>query len=234
MLAAPGRARLASGICHDPLVTGSARTQAPEATVLDVETPQGPARVHLHAVDAPVAALVLGHGAGGGVAARDLTAAAKAARGAGLTVALVEQPYRVAGRRSPPAAPRLDAAWTSVVEQLRAGALRDLPLVTGGRSSGARVACRTAGETGAVGVVCLAFPLHPPRRKSGAESQSRQPELDAVEVPVLVVQGSNDRFGMPPGGPRRRVVEVRGDHRLASDAEAVSAAVRDWLGEVVG
>jgi uncharacterized protein len=215
-------------------VAGSARTQTPEATVLDVETPQGPARVHLHAVDAPVAALVLGHGAGGGVGARDLTAAAKAACAAGLSVALVEQPYRVAGRRSPPAAPRLDAAWTSIVGELRAGALRDLPLVTGGRSSGARVACRTAAETGAAGVLCLAFPLHPPRRRSGAETPSRQPELDAVDVPVLVVQGSNDRFGMPPAGPRRRVVEVRGDHRLASDAEALTAAVRDWLGEVVG
>ncbi len=201
--------------------------------MLDLETPQGLARVHLHAVDAPVAALVLGHGAGGGVGARDLTATAKAARSAGLTVALVEQPYRVAGRRSAPQAPRLDAAWTTVVEQLRAGELRDLRLVTGGRSAGARVACRTAAETGAAGVLCLAFPLRPPRRKSGAEAPSRQPELDAVEVPVLVVQGAGDSFGMPPAGPRRRVVEVRGDHRLASDLEAVAAAVRDWLGEVV-
>jgi uncharacterized protein len=202
--------------------------------VLDVDTPHGQANAHLHPVDEPKAALVLGHGAGGGVTSRDLVAVTEVARSERISVALVEQPYRVADRRSPPAAPRLDAAWTSVVERLRAGALRDLPLVTGGRSSGARVACRTAAETGAVGVLCLAFPLHPPRRKSGAESSSRQPELDAVEVPVLVVQGSNDRFGMPPGGPRRRVVEVRGDHRLASDAEAVSAAVRGWLGEVVG
>jgi uncharacterized protein len=221
-------------MCQDPGVAGSARTQAPEATVLELETPQGPARAHLHAVETPVAALVLGHGAGGGVGARDLTAAAKAARAAGVTAVLVEQPYRVAGRRSPPAASRLDAAWTSVVEQLRAGPLRDLPLVTGGRSSGARVACRTAADTGAAGVLCLAFPLIPPRRRSGAETPSRQPELDAVEVPVLVVQGSNDRFGMPPAGPRRRVVAVQGDHRLASDAEALTAAVRDWLGEVVG
>jgi predicted alpha/beta-hydrolase family hydrolase len=96
------------------------------------------------------------------------------------------------------------------------------------------VACRTAADTGAAGVLCLAFPLHPPRRRSGAEAPSRQPELNAVEVPVLVVQGANDRFGMPPAGPHRRVVEVQGDHRLASDAEALTAAVRQWLGEVVG
>ena len=132
--------------------------------VVEIETPHGPARAHLHRVPKPRAALVLGHGAGGGVAAPDLVAVTEAANAAGITVALVEQPYRVAGRRSPAPAHQLDAAWTAVVERLAARELRGLPLVTGGRSSGARVACRTAEATGAIGVLCLAFPLQPTRR----------------------------------------------------------------------
>ena len=146
-------------------------------TTREVDTPQGPARAHLHLVDAPRAALILGHGAAGGVTARDLAAVTEAARADGISVALVEQPYRVAGRRSPAPAPRLDAAWTAAVEDLRARELRGLPLVSGGRSSGARVACRTAEATGAVGVVCLAFPLQPPPRRSGP-APSRLAELD--------------------------------------------------------
>jgi predicted alpha/beta-hydrolase family hydrolase len=198
--------------------------------VLDVETPHGPARAHLHAADAPSGALVLGHGAGGGVTARDLVAVTKVARSAGVSVALVEQPYLVAGRRSPAPAGQLDAAWIAVVEDLRAGALRDLPLVVGGRSSGARVACRTAVETGAVAVLCLAFPLHPP----GRPEKSRQPELDAVSLPTLVVQGASDPFGMPAAGPARRVVTVPGNHGLSGDLEAVAAAAQGWLAEVLG
>ena len=146
----------------------------------------------------------------------------------GITVALIEQPYRVAGRRSPARAPQLDAAWIAVVEQLREGELAGLPLIVGGRSMGARVACRTAEATGAVGVLCLAFPLEPPRR-AGKPPQSRLPELDAVTVPTLVVQGERDRFGMPPPGQFREVVEVHGDHNLKADLEAVTAAVRGWL-----
>jgi predicted alpha/beta-hydrolase family hydrolase len=190
----------------------------------EVETPHGPARVHLRQVDDPRAALVLGHGAGGGVSARDLVAVAEVARADGYTVALVEQPYRVAGRRSPALAAQLDAAWLAVVEHLRADELGDLPIVTGGRSSGARVACRTAAATGAVGVLCLAFPLHPP----GRPEQTRLAELDAVRVPTLVVQGAGDPFGMPPPRRRRTVVEVPGDHGLR-DTEAVAAAARPWL-----
>ena len=195
---------------------------------VDIETPHGLARAHLDASDSGRAALVLGHGAGGGVEAPDLVAAAEAARSDGIAVALVEQPYRVAGRRSPAGAPQLDAAWVAVVEHLRAGALSGLPLVVGGRSLGARVACRTLRSTGAIAVLCLAFPLEPPRR-GGKPPQSRLPELDAVEVPVLVVQGENDRFGVPPAGPRREVVKVPGDHGLKKDPEAVAAAVRKWL-----
>jgi predicted alpha/beta-hydrolase family hydrolase len=203
-------------------------------TVVDLDTPHGPARAHLHLADEPAGALVLGHGAGGGVGAPDLAAATQAARSLGLSVALVEQPYRVSGRRSPAPARQLDAAWTAVVEGLRAGALGGMPLVAGGRSSGARVACRTAEATGVAGVLCLAFPLHPPRRSPDAPPKTRLPELEAVAVPMLVVQGERDPFGMPPAGAGREVVTVRGDHRLAADLDAVAAAVRDWLPRVVG
>jgi uncharacterized protein len=202
-------------------------------TSKDVATPAGLARAHVHvpAGDAePRAALVLGHGAGGSVTAPDLTAVTKAAVTAGYAVALVEQPYRVADKRSAPAAPRLDIAWTAVLEDLRATELRGLQLVTGGRSSGARVACRTAEATGASAVLCLAFPLHPPQRDPAAEPKTRLPELEAVRVPVLVVQGVNDRFGMPPADPpRRTVVQVEGDHALRKGVAAIGATVADWL-----
>ncbi|MDX6720260.1 MAG: uncharacterized protein QOJ63_2514 [Solirubrobacteraceae bacterium] len=204
------------------------------ATTLELETPHGPALAHLHPADEPVAAMVLGHGAGGGVAARDLVAATDVARSLGVSVALVEQPYRVAGRRAPPPARRLDAAWTAVVEHLLAEELRGLALVVGGRSSGARVACRTAAATNAVGVLCLAFPLLPPRRSGAAAADSRLPELEAVTVPTLVVQGDRDPFGMPPPGPRRAVARVRGNHSLRTDLGSVAAAVEDWLSALVG
>jgi predicted alpha/beta-hydrolase family hydrolase len=168
---------------------------------------------------------VLGHGAGGGVTAPDLVTATRAAQEAGVSVALVEQPYRVAGRRSPAPAKQLDAAWVAVVEHLRG----DVALLVGGRSSGARVACRTAAETGAIGVLCLAFPVHPP----GRPEKTRLSELDAVEVPVLVVQGERDPFGMPPPGPNRTVAVVAGDHGLKADRGALAAAVRDWLPAIV-
>ncbi len=202
---------------------------------LDVDTPHGPARAHLHLVDDPVGALVLGHGAGGGVAARDLVTATAAARAEAVSVVLVEQPYRVADRRAPAPSRQLDAAWTAVIDRLRGdGPLDGLPLVTGGRSSGARVACRTAAATGAAGVLCLAFPLQPPRRRSGTPAPSRLPELDAVEVPTLVVQGERDPFGLPPAAPRRTVVTVAGDHGLKADLDAVARAIRAWLPGVVG
>ncbi len=197
--------------------------------MLELETPHGPARAHLHAAAEPRSALVLGHGAGGSIAAPDLRAAAATAVAASITAVLVEQPYRVAGRRSAAPARQLDAAWIAVVEGLRAGPLAGLPLVTGGRSSGARVACRTAETTGAVGVLCLAFPLHPPRHAPDAELKTRLPELDAVAVPVLVVQGARDRFGMPPPGPLRTVVEVPGDHSLKADTAAIVDAIGGWL-----
>src|SRR6478609_5692530 len=195
-----------------------------------IRTPHGPARAHLHPADDPVGALVLGHGAGGGVSAPDLVGVTKAALERRITVALVEQPYRVAGRRSPAPAAQLDAAWIAVVEHLRGGPLADLPLVAGGRSSGARVACRTAAQTGAAGVLCLAFPVHPP----GRPEKTRLPELDAVAVPALVIQGASDPFGMPPAGPTREVVTVPGNHSLSGDLETLRAAVGRFLGEVLG
>jgi len=201
---------------------------------IEVDTPHGPAHVHLHSADEPAAALILGHGAGGGVASRDLVAATNAAISDGVSVALVEQPYRVAGRRSPAPAKQLDAAWIAVVDHLAAGELRGLALVVGGRSLGARVACRTVQATGAVAVLCLAFPLQPPRRSGAAPAPSRLPELDDVTVPMLVVQGERDRFGIPPAGRRRTVVEVPGDHSLRKDLDAVEDAVRGWLPGVVG
>jgi len=195
---------------------------------VEIATPHGLARAHLHTVDNPRAALVLGHGAGGGVQAPDLVAATEAARGEGLRIVLVEQPYRVAGRRSPAPAAQLDVAWTTVVDTLRRDGLGELPLVVGGRSLGARVACRTAEALGAVAVLCLAFPLAPPPR-AGKPRQSRLAELDAVTVPTLVVQGERDPFGVPPPGPSRQVVRVAGDHGLKADLDGVAAAVRSWL-----
>jgi predicted alpha/beta-hydrolase family hydrolase len=202
-------------------------------SVLEIDTPHGPARAHVHAAGDPRAALVLGHGAGGGVGSRDLVAAAEVAVSERVTAVLVEQPYRVAGRRSPAPARQLDAAWLAVVEHLRGGELRGLPLVVGGRSLGARVACRTASEADAIAVLCLAFPLVPPRRASGKPPVSRLPELDDLSVPVLVVQGERDPFGMPPEGLNRTVAQVPGDHSLRTDLDAVADAVRPWLAHVV-
>jgi hypothetical protein len=196
--------------------------------LVEIETPTGPARAHLSRVEDAKGAVVLGHGAGGGVEAPDLVAARDAALAEGFTVALVEQPYRVAGRRSPAPAKRLDEAWLAVIERLGAQELEGLPLIVGGRSLGARVACRTVEQAKADAALCLAFPLVPPRR-GDKPPQSRLPELEAVSVPVLVVQGESDRFGMPPEGARRQVVKVAGDHGLKADTKAVGDAVGSWL-----
>ena len=200
-----------------------------DASIVEIATAQGPARAHVRAPAEPRAGLVLGHGAGGGIGARDLEIAAEVALAQGVAVALVEQPYRVAGRRAPPRAPRLDEAWVTILTHLAGARLAGLPLITGGRSSGARVACRTAGDTGAVGVLCLAFPLQPPARAGGTPRPSRLSELEAVSVPVLVVQGERDPFGMPPDGPGRTVARIAGDHSLKSDAGALREAVGVWL-----
>jgi predicted alpha/beta-hydrolase family hydrolase len=170
----------------------------------------------------------VGHGASGGVETVDLNAAREAARDAGLAVARVTQPYRVQGRRVPPAAPVLDEAWTVVVAAVRerVGAA---PLVVGGRSSGARVACRTAHALGAIGVLALAFPLHPP----GRPTMTRAAELDA-RVPTLVVNGDRDPFGVPePAGLIRVVVRPGDRHDLRRDPPGLREIVGDWLVELL-
>jgi predicted alpha/beta-hydrolase family hydrolase len=197
--------------------------------VVEIETPQGTARVLLQHALEPKGALILGHGAGGSVSAPDLQVATRVALEEDFSVALVEQPYRVAGRTNAPPAPKLDEAWLAVMEELSFA----VPVIVGGRSSGARVACRTADNVGAVGVLCLAFPLQPPARASGTVPESRLGELDAVKVPVLVVQGQNDQFGVPPEGPKRKVVVLEGDHGLKKDPDGLGEAVRAWLPTVV-
>jgi predicted alpha/beta-hydrolase family hydrolase len=183
---------------------------------------------------APSLLLVLGHGAGGGVDAPDIVAVRDAALAAGVAVARVTQPYRVAGRRSPAPAGQLDEAWLAVIAALRRGTgfagrwPGRVPLVVGGRSSGARVACRTASQAGAAGVLCLAFPLHPP----GKPDTSRASELP-VDLPTLIINGDKDPFGVPVGGGNIRVVVRAGDtHALRRKPSELGAIAVAWLAEL--
>jgi predicted alpha/beta-hydrolase family hydrolase len=197
--------------------------------VIRVRTPHGYAQVELDRPDRPVSLLVLGHGAGGGIDAPDLVAVRDAAVAASVAVARVLQPYRVAGRRAPAPARQLDAAWTAVLAALRSGRRSyppaALPLIVGGRSSGARVACRTARDIGAAGIVALAFPLHPP----GRPDRSRAEEL-ATGLPTLVVNGDHDPFGIPEPGPSVEVSVRPGEvHDLRRDPAAVGDCVLRWL-----
>ncbi|WP_129770425.1 alpha/beta family hydrolase [Streptomyces sp. L-9-10] len=183
-----------------------------------VETPAGDARITWHPAKRPRRVLALGHGAGGGIEARDLRALAAALPPLGITVALVEQPWRVAGKKPAPAPKTLDTGWRALWPALEKPGL---PVVAGGRSAGARVACRTARELGAHAVLALSFPLHPP----GRPEKSRAAELLEAGVPTLVVQGGNDPFGRPdeyaelPGGAPGSVYELLevpyGDHGFA-------------------
>ncbi|MFF1561333.1 alpha/beta family hydrolase [Streptomyces sp. NPDC058279] len=204
-----------------------------------VDTPAGEARVTWHPARAARLVLAVGHGAGGGIEARDLQALAAALPGRGVTVALVEQPWRVAGKRVAAAPKVLDEGWRAVWPALLAPGP---PVVAGGRSAGARVACRTAAELDAAGVLALAFPLHPP----GRAEKSRAEELLGAGRPTLVVQGGRDPFGRPeefpppgPGAPYELVAVPHGDHGFAvpkradvTQAEtlaAITAAVAEWL-----
>lgn len=195
-------------------------------TVREVETAHGLARVQTRTpAGAARGLLVLGHGAGGGVDAPDLLAATRAALAAGFVVARVLQPYRVAGRRSPAPAAQLDEAWIAVLKAVRARR-KQLPLVVGGRSSGARVACRTASATGANGVITLAFPVHPP----GRPERSRLDELAMPEVPVLCISGAADPFGTPPEAPGRQVHLLPGQtHSLNKQPAVIAELVGDWI-----
>ncbi|MGW3952182.1 alpha/beta hydrolase family protein [Streptomyces sp. NPDC004752] len=176
-----------------------------------IGTDAGDARITWHTARRPRFVLAVSHGAGGGIEARDLRALAAALPAHGVTVALVEQPWRVAGRKVAPAPKTLDTGWRGVWPALCAPGL---PVISGGRSAGARVACRTAAELGAHAVLALSFPLHPP----GSPEKSRAAELLGAGVPTLVVQGGNDPFGRPaefPEGAYRLVEVPYGDHGLA-------------------
>ncbi|WP_107417753.1 alpha/beta family hydrolase [Streptomyces sp. CB03238] len=182
-------------------------------TTETVPTGLGDARITWYEADSAAARLVvaLSHGAGGGIEARDLQALAATLPAAGVTVALVEQPWRVAGKKLAPAPKRLDEGWRDLWPALNAPGL---PVVAGGRSAGARVACRTARELGARAVLALSFPLHPP----GSPEKSRADELLGAGVPTLVVQGGNDPFGRPaefPDGDHELVEVPFGDHGFA-------------------
>jgi hypothetical protein len=200
-----------------------------------IDTPLGAARAHI--TDGGTrGTLVLGHGAGGGVESADLLEVTSEAAAAGWRVVRVEQPWRVAGRRIAPAPPRLDEGWRAVLAALRADGRLTGPLVLGGRSAGARVACRSAAEQEAAGVLALAFPLHPP----GRPEKSRAAELTAVPVPIVVVQGERDAFGRPEdvaavlsGLPGASVYAVPGDHALKRDVHVVAAAAMSWLDDLV-
>ena len=197
---------------------------------LTIATPVGPAVLELDAAPAAHKLLVIGHGAGGSIEAPDLLAVRTACLAAGISVARVIQPHRVAGKKATPPTGTLDQAWRAVIASLgRRKATAGLDFVYGGRSSGARVACRTASDgvttPPAIGVVALAFPVHPP----GRPEKSRLPELAGVEVPVLVVQGVNDPFGMPAAAPGRRVEQVPGDHGLKRGTAAIGQLVAGWI-----
>lgn len=197
---------------------------------LTIATPAGDARVTLEQAAGARRLLVIGHGAGGSVQTPDLVAIRNACLAAGISVARVTQPYRLAGRRTPPAAPVLDAAWAAVLAALgRRKALTGLEFVYAGRSSGARVACRAAGDPAVtprpIAVVAVAFPVHPP----GKPEKSRLSELAGVPQPVLVVQGLSDPFGMPEPAPGRIVRQLPGDHSLKASAAEAGRLVAEWL-----
>jgi predicted alpha/beta-hydrolase family hydrolase len=199
--------------------------------VEEIMTAAGPAQVLLdQPADGPPRFLVvLTHGAGGTPDTADVLAVRDAVRILGAVTALVTQPYRVRGARAPGNAARQDAAWVELVAVLRhetAGAAAPLPLIQGGRSNGARVACRTAGQTGAAGVIALAFPLHPP----GKPEKSRDAELRGAGTSVLVVNGERDPFGVPEPDVRTNVVVLPGEtHALSRNPAAAGAAVTAWL-----
>lgn len=213
---------------------------ATTGTVLTVETPQGPGRFLVAAAVEPITVLVLGHGAGGGTTAADLDLLARTLPAQGKTVVRFEQPWRTAGRRIAGPPPTLDTAWVAALRWLRDQRLGQGRLFVGGRSAGARVACRTALTVGAAGVVCLAFPLHLP----GRPERSRAAELLAAGAPRLVLQGSQDAFGTPAEireaagvAPGIRLVELPGaDHgfRVAKAAPFTAADLRRTLVTEVG
>lgn len=195
---------------------------------VEIDTSAGPAHVELtRPADgrAPAFLITLTHGSGGTPDTKDILAVAEAARELGAATALVTQPYRVRGARAPGNAVKQDAAWTELTARLREQA-GDVPLVQCGRSNGARVACRTAPAAGAAGVIALAFPLHPP----GKPERSRADEIAVAGVPVLVVNGERDPFGIPEKDDGVTVVVLPGEtHALARNPAAAGTAAAAWL-----
>jgi predicted alpha/beta-hydrolase family hydrolase len=198
---------------------------------LDIETSAGVGWAELDVPTKPTALLALTHGAGVGVGTVDLAAVRDAALAEHIAVALLTQPFRVKGSLAgkagaPPKPEPQDVAWRELVTGVRGQrTIAKLPLVLGGRSNGARVACRTAKDLGAAAVVALAYPLHPP----GKPEKSRLDELEATGLPTLVVQGERDAFGMPPTSPKWKRVVVAGDHGLKKDPAAVASAVVEFV-----
>jgi uncharacterized protein len=203
---------------------------------VDIETSGGDARVELDGEGAARFLFVLTHGAGGGVTAPDLLAARDAGLRLGGRVARVLQPYRVRGARAPGSMVKQDAEWLELVAALRK-LVPGVPLIQGGRSNGARVACRTAAATGATAVVALAFPLHPPGQRDREKADIRRAELREPRdagIPVLVVNGERDPFGVPDAGDADQVITVPGEtHALKGHATVISAAVTQWLASVL-
>jgi uncharacterized protein len=198
---------------------------------MEISTAAGPAKVAIDEVSQPRLVLVLTHGAGGGADSTDVLAARQAGLEAGAVVARVTQPYRVRGASAPGSAIRQDAAWQEIIAALRAE-YPGLPLIQGGRSNGARVACRTATAVKAAGVIALAFPLHPPGQADRPE-KSRAGELRSAGVPVLVINGDRDPFGVPAAADTDRLVVLKGEtHSLSRDPAAVAAAVGAWLADL--
>ncbi|TDB98743.1 alpha/beta family hydrolase [Actinomadura sp. 7K534] len=192
---------------------------------MEIVTAHGPADAVLDEAADPAFLLVLTHGSNGGVDAPDLLAVRETALGLGGSVARVMQPFRLAGRRAPGPAAKQDEAWLEIVGRIRERA-GEVPLVQGGRSNGARVACRTARAAGAVGVLALAFPLHPPRNPA----KSRADELRSAGVEVLVVNGDRDPFGVPDAADAAHVEVLAGErHDLNRDPAAVGRAAEPWL-----
>jgi predicted alpha/beta-hydrolase family hydrolase len=199
---------------------------------LTIDTPGGPATVELTRPRNPQALVLLTHGAGGPVHTVDLLAIRDGLTAAGIAVGLVTQAYVVAGRHTPPVPLKQDESWLVAVAAVGAvRGMKTLPLVLGGRSNGARVACRTALAAGATAVVALAFPLHPP----GRPEKTRIDELEAAGVPTLVVQGARDAFGMPPPASTRELVVIpAADHSLKRNPQAVVAAVITFVTSQIG
>ncbi len=199
---------------------------------MEIRTSGGPAHVVLgRPAGEPAFLIALTHGAGGTPGTPDVLAVRDVALGRGAMTALVTQPYRVRGARAPGSAVRQDAAWTEIIVALtaEAGMAADVPLIQGGRSNGARVVCRTAKTVGAVGVVALAFPLHPPANPD----RSRDDELRAAGTSVLVVNGDRDPFGVPEPDAATSVVVLPGEtHALSRNPAAVSGAVAAWLAAI--